>query len=476
MTEIRFGTDGWRGVIADDFTFDNLRVVAQATAEHLITTGEASSGIVVGYDTRFLSVAFSRAVAEVLAANDIPVYLTSSFVPTPVLSHAVLQREAALGVMITASHNPARWNGFKIKLSTGAPATEDLTAKIEQLVPSVIAESRVRQVDLGEAEQRGAIERFDPAPDYLNAIRAFVDIDAIRNAGHSVLVDSMYGAAAGWTASALAEGSTRVRELHGERNPSFPGLRAPEPIASNLGEFLALLAQDEFAIGLATDGDGDRFGLGDEYGRFVTQLQTFALLTYHLLEVRSERGAIVRSNNTTRMVDRLGEIYDCPVIETPVGFKHLSAKMTESDALIAGEESSGFGFRGHVPERDGVLSGLYMLDCLTQTKQSPSELMAAVQELVGTHEYARVDITMRPEERDEVRQRVADADPTEVAGLKVLSRDEFDGFRFNLEDGWWLLLRFSGTEPLLRIYAEMPSVEQVREAMEAGQTLAGVSL
>ena len=208
----------------------------------------------------------------------------------------------------------------------------------------------------------------------------------------------------------------------------------------------------------------------------MTQLQTFALLTYHLLEVRGERGTIVRSSNTTRMVDRLGEIYDCPVIETPVGFKHLSAKMTENDALIAGEESSGFGFRGHVPERDGVLSGLYMLDCLTQTKQSPSELIAAVQELVGTHEYARVDITLRHEERDEVRQRVADADPSEIAGLKVLSRDEFDGFRFNLEDGWWLLLRFSGTEPLLRIYAEMPSVEQVREAMEAGQTLAGVSL
>ncbi|MEE8422695.1 MAG: phosphoglucomutase/phosphomannomutase family protein [Dehalococcoidia bacterium] len=475
MAAIKFGTDGWRAVIADDFTFDNLRAVTQATAEYLKSEGQASDGVVVGYDTRFLSAAFARATAEVLAGNDIPVFLTSTHVPTPVLSHAVQER-GVFGLMITASHNPARWNGFKVKLPSGAPATETVTGELERLAAEVIAEDRVQRVEIGDAEKRGSIERFDPAPAYLNSVRSFVDIEAVRNAGMNVLVDSMYGAAAGWTASAVAEGPTRIRELHGERNPSFPGLRAPEPIASNLGEFLGLLAQDEFAIGLATDGDGDRFGMGDEHGRFVTQLQTFALLVYYLLEVRGERGPIIRSINTTRMVDRLAERYGCEVHETPVGFKHLSAKMTELDALIAGEESAGFGFRGHIPERDGVLSGLYMLDCLTQTKQTPSELLADLQELVGPHEYDRVDVTLRANERDEIQRRVADADPSEVGGIKVTSRDTLDGFRFTLEGDWWLLLRFSGTEPLLRIYAEMPSVEQLREALEAGQELAGVTL
>ncbi|MDP6607387.1 MAG: phosphoglucomutase/phosphomannomutase family protein, partial [Dehalococcoidia bacterium] len=373
-------------------------------------------------------------------------------------------------------HNPARWNGFKVKLPTGAPATETVTSELERLAAGVLAEGRVQRVELADAEQRGTIQRFDPAPSYLGRIRSFVDIEEIRNAGMSVLVDSMYGAASGWTAAALAEGSTRVRELHGERNPSFPGLRAPEPIASNLGEFLGLLAQDDFAIGLATDGDGDRFGMGDEHGRFVTQLQTFALLVYYLLEVRGERGSIVRSINTTRMVDKLAERYGCELVETPVGFKHLSAKMTELDALVAGEESAGFGFRGHLPERDGVLSGLYMLDCLTQTKQTPSELLAGLQKLVGPHEYGRVDITMRANDRDDIQQRVADAAPSEVAGIKVTSRDTLDGFRFTLEDGWWLLLRFSGTEPLLRVHAEMPSTEQLQEALQVGQELAGVTL
>lgn len=476
MTEIKFGTDGWRGVIADDFTFDNVGAVAQATAEYLQQQGDASKGVVVGYDTRFQSAAFARRAAEVLAANDIPVLLTSGYVPTPVLAHAVRERGVAAGVMITASHNPARWNGFKIKLASGAPATEAVTGAIERAVPSVIAGGRVRRVEIGVAEKRGAIERFDPAPEYLNAIRGFVDIEAIRNAGLSVLVDSMYGTGAGWTANAIGEGSTRIRELHGERNPSFPGLRAPEPIASNLGEFLTLLAQNEFAVGLATDGDADRFGLGDEHGRFVTQLQTFALLVYYLLEVRGDRGAIVRSMNTTRMVDKLGARFDCPVVETPVGFKHLSVKMTELDALIAGEESSGFGFRGHIPERDGILSGLMMLDCLTQTKLTPSQLLAELQEMVGPHEYDRIDITLRPDEHDEIRKRLADAGPSEIAGLRVVSRDTLDGFRFTLDGDWWLLLRFSGTEPLLRIYAEMPTVSQVQEALQTGQELAGVTL
>jgi phosphomannomutase len=253
-------------------------------------------------------------------------------------------------------------------------------------------------------------------------------------------------------------------------------MRAPEPIAPNLGELLALMEGGGYDIGLATDGDGDRFGLVNERGEFMTQLQTFALLVRYLLEVRGERGPIVRSITTTKMVDILGERYDCPVYETPVGFKHLAPRMIGENALIAGEESGGYAFRGHIPERDGVLSGLLLLDYVVQTGKRPSELLADLYNEVGAHEYDRIDVTLRADERDELAERVAQAAPESIAGIPVVERDTMDGFRFKLEGGWWLLLRFSGTEPLLRIYAEMPSQEQLQQALQDGQELAGVDL
>ena len=476
MADIRFGTDGWRGLIAEDFTFDNVRAVAQATAEYFRRQDLQGREIAVGYDTRFLSGSFAAAVAEVLAANDIRVALTAEAVPTPGLSHAVLHRGAAGGVMITASHNPARWNGFKVKMHYGGSAPRAVTNEIEEALPSVLAEGRARPIALGEAESRGLIERFDPRANYLAALRQLVQIDEIRAAGLSVLVDSMYGAGAGYTAEVIGQAATQVHELHGARNPAFPGMRAPEPIAVNLGDMLGRLEAGGYDIGLATDGDGDRVGVADERGRFITQLQTMALLTHYFLAIRGERGAIVRSVTMSRMVDRLGERYGCTVYETPVGFVHLGPKMMESDALLAGEESGGFAFRGHIPERDGVLSGLFLLDAMVRTGKRPSELLADVYAEVGPHEYDRVDITLRGDEREAIRDRVAAAEPSTIAGLAVESRDTVDGFRFNLEGGWWLLMRFSGTEPLLRIYAEMPSAEQVQQALQAGQEIAGTTL
>ena len=476
MTDIRFGTDGWRGMIADDFTFENVRLVAQATAEWLKRDRQAARGVVIGYDTRFLSASFASAVAEVMAANDIKVALSSAFLPTPALSFAVRERRAGGGVMITASHNPARWNGFKVKPWFGGSASEEVTAAIEEAIPGIIASGRVVHTPLAEAEARGAVERIDVRSAYLKTIAAFVDIDRIRGAGLSVLIDSMFGAAQGWIARTLTDGATAVHEIHGERNPSFPGIRAPEPIAPNLGEAMSLIRDGGYDVGLATDGDGDRFGLIDEHGRFITQLQTFALLVYYFLEVRGERGPIVRSVTMTKMVDRLGEQYGCPVFETPVGFKFLGPKMTESDGMIAGEESGGYAFRGHVPERDGLLSALCILDFMAKTGKRPSELLADLTDRVGRHEYDRVDITVRADERDAIEARVQTSAPREIAGLRVESRDRVDGYRFHLEGGWWLLMRFSGTEPLLRIYAEMPTAELVQRALAAGQQTAGVTL
>ncbi len=476
MTEIRFGTDGWRAEIAEDFTFANVRAVAQATAEHWLGTGAAARGVVVGYDTRFLSASFAAATAEVLAGNGIHVALTAAAGPTPALSHAVIERGAGGGVMITASHNPARWNGFKLKESFGASSPRDVTDAIERAIPGVFAEQRVRRLPIGEAEARGLVERFDQRPTYLAALRRLVDVEAIRTAGLNVLVDSMYGAAGGYIAELLSGDATRVEELHGTRNPAFPGMRAPEPIAANLGEQLAQLAQGGYDIGLSNDGDADRLGLADEHGTFITQLQAFALLAHYLLKVRGERGPLVRSVTMTRMIDRLGERYGCPVYETPVGFVNLGPKMRETDALLAGEESGGYAIRGHIPERDGILSGLLILEAIVRTGQRPSELLQALYAEVGTHEYDRVDITLRGDERDAIRARVAAAQPQEIAGLRVTGRDQLDGYRFQLEGGWWLLLRFSGTEPLLRIYAEMPTMEQVQTALEAGQAMSGATL
>jgi len=475
MQDIRFGTDGWRAIIADDYTFDNVRAVSQAMATYL-KRHDLGSEVVIGYDTRFLSGSFAGAVAEVMVANEIPVALTSSFVPTPALSYAVRERGAGGGVMITASHNPARWNGFKVKSPEGGTASPEVTSEIEAAIPGVMAGDRVQYMPLGEAEAKGLVERIDAQTNYLKAIREFVDLDAIRDAGLNVLVDSMYGSAQGWTAAALGEGATHVRELHGRRNPAFPGMRAPEPIAVNLTESMELMAQGGFDIGLATDGDGDRFGLIDEQGQFITQLQTFALLVYYQLAVREQRGAIVRSITMTRMIDKLGEHFGCDVHETPVGFKYLGPRMLETDALIAGEESGGSAIRGHIPERDGLVAGLFMLDFVARTGKKPSQLLADLYELVGRHEYDRLDVTVRASEKDEILQRVAEAKPKTIAGLPMIGQDELDGFRFTLEGGWWLLLRFSGTEPLLRIYAEMPSMDQVQQALQDGQELAGVSL
>lgn len=475
-TPIHFGTDGWRGIIADDFTFENVRAVAQATAQYLKRQNRASHGVVIGYDTRFLSGSFAGAVAEVMAANDIKVALSSSFVPTPALSSAVLDREAGAGVMITASHNPARWNGYKFKPHYGGSAPTEVTNEIEKAIPGILTGNRVEHMPLGNAEAQGFVERFDARAGYIKRLRAFVDIAAIHDAELNVLVDSMYGSAQGYLAEALGDGATRVEEIHGYRNPAFPGIRAPEPIAPNLRDQLEMLAQGGYDIGVSTDGDGDRFGLADENGRFITQLQTFALLVHYMLEVRGERGPIVRSVTMTRMIDRLGEIYGCDVHETPVGFRFLGPKMMETDALIAGEESGGSAFRGHIPERDGVLASLMMLDCIARTGKRPAELLSDLVAKVGQHEYGRVDITVRGEERDTILECIAAAEPKEVAGLKVESQDTIDGYRFNLEDGWWLALRLSGTEPLLRIYAEMPSTDLVEQALVAGQEIAGVEL
>ena len=468
---IKFGTDGWRGIIAEDFTFDNVRLCARGAVELLKSQGLADRGLVVGYDTRFASDRFAAAVAEVAAASGVHTLLCDRPVPTPAVSFAVVSRRAGGGVVITASHNAADWNGFKFKPDYGGSASTEVVADLEQRIAAAAAAGAPDRVPLADAIGSGAVELFDPEPDYMERVAGLVDIDAIRQSGLTVVTDAMHGAGAGYLPRLVEGGAASATEIHGERNPAFPGMAQPEPLGHNLAPLVAAVRDTGADVGLATDGDGDRLGVVDEQGRFITTLQAFALLCLHQLEVLGNRGPLVRSITTTGMVDRLGDIYGVPVFDTPVGFKHLGPVMMREDALIAGEESGGFAFRGHVPERDGILSGLMMLEMMVKTGTSVSDLLDDLYERVGPHHYDRIDLPFDPARRAAVEERIAANPPAALGGHGVARVDARDGVRFVLDDGGWALIRFSGTEPLLRLYAEAESPDAVRALLSAAREL-----
>jgi len=473
-TPIKFGTDGWRAIIAEDFTFANVRAVAQSVALYLKEEGLTQRGLVVGYDTRFASEDFAAAVAEVIAASGIHVYLCDRPAPTPVVGYAILNRKAAGSVVITASHNPSQWSGFKFRPEYGGSAPPEVLAQIEAHIPKIVASGNVEGLPLAEAKARGLVETFDPRPPYRQQVAKLVDLEFLRAAGLRAVVDSMHGAAAGYIQEQLSGDKTQVWELRAARNPMFPGMHNPEPIARNLAPLIQGVRRRKADVGLATDGDGDRLGVVDERGQFLNQHQVFALLAYYLLEVRGQRGPLVKSLTTTRMIQSLGKLYNVPVFETPVGFKFLGPKMIAEDAIVAGEESGGYAFRGHLPERDGVVSALYFLDLMARRGRRPSELLAELYQKVGPHFYDRIDVQLAPEEVPAIRERLARARPDRIAGLAVTGTDTTDGFRFDLEGDGWLLIRFSGTEPLMRIYTEVQDEALVAKVLEAGRELAGL--
>ncbi len=471
---IKFGTDGWRAIIAQDYTFDNVRACAASAAMYLQQHGLADRGLVVGYDARYASEDFAVAVAEVVAGYGIKVMLSSVLCPTPVVSYSIIDRHAGGGVVITASHNPWQWNGFKYKPDYGGSAAPEIVEQIEAPLPSLVGR-KLPSVEVAEARKRGLVVDFDPRERYLAQLARLVDIGRLKAAGLRVCYDAMYGTGAGYFNALLDGGATSVTELHGYRNPIFPGMHAPEPIARNLADMAAEMASGAYDAGIATDGDADRVGIADERGTFIDQLQVFGLLAYYMLEYRGERGPIVKSITTTAMVERLGEIYGVPVHETKVGFKFLGPKMMATDALIGGEESGGYGFRGHVPERDGILAGLYMLDFVARSGKRPGELLAELYAKVGEHRYDRIDVAIREEQREAILARAAAARPDTVAGIKVSGIDTTDGFRFALDGKGWLLFRFSGTEPLVRIYTEViGDAALVQRVLDEGRTILGL--
>ena len=470
--KITFGTDGWRGVIAEDYTFDNVRRCAQGFANYLLDKGRQGQWVVVGHDKRFDSEFFAAAVAEVLAGNGLKVYITDGATPTPVIAFSVVNKKACGAVNITASHNPGTDNGFKVRNEFGGAIDPEGLLKIEALIPDAV--ETVKKKTYKDAEAAGEIVMFDPITPYEAHINKLIDLQPIRDAGLTVMVDSMWGNGAGYFPRLLAGGKTKVLEIHNQRNPVFPEMKRPEPIQPNINVGLQATLDNHADVLLVTDGDADRLGVGDENGQFVNQLRVYGLLAYYLLEVRGLRGAIVKTLSTTGMLNKLGQIYNVPVYETGVGFKFVAPKMLETDALIGGEESGGYAFRGNVPERDGILAGLYMLDLMVRLGKKPTELLKLLFAKVGgEYYYDRIDRPFSGSHADR-KKMILDANPQTIAGLKVKELVTIDGYQFKLEDGGWLLIRFSGTEPILRVYCETLHADKVQAILQDGLKIAGL--
>jgi phosphomannomutase len=470
--KITFGTDGWRGVIAEDYTFDNVRRCAQGFSSYLLEKGRQGQWVIVGYDKRFDSEFFAAAVAEVLAGNGLKVYITDGATPTPVIAYAVVDKKACGAVNITASHNPGTDNGFKVRDEHGGAIDPEGLLKIEALIPDSI--DQVKRVKIDVASADGRILKFDPHTPYIEHIQKLIDLQPIQEAGLTVMVDSMWGNGAGYFPRLLGGGKTRIIEIHNTRNPLFPEMKRPEPIPPNIDVGLQATLDNHADVLLITDGDADRCGIGDEKGQFINQLRVYGLLAYYLLEVRGLRGAIVKTLSTTGILNKLGKIYHVPVYETGVGFKYVAPKMMETDALIGGEESGGYAFRGNVPERDGILAGIYMLDLMVRLGKKPSELLKILFAKVGgEYYYDRVDRPFSGNRKDR-EALILKADPQTIGGLKVTELVTVDGFQFKLEDGGWMLIRFSGTEPIMRVYCETMHGDKVQAILRDGLKVAGL--
>jgi len=470
---IKFGTDGWRAVIADEFTFENVAICAQGVANYIKEIGSSDQGLMVGYDTRFASKDFAVCAAEVFAGNGMRALLCDRAAPTPVVSYNVLVHATAGGAVITASHNPPQWNGFKFKPDYGGSASSEIVAQLEEHIAR-ISKKGVSSLPLSQAMSQGLIREVDPTPPYLEQIKRLADLDAIKKSGLNVVVDVMHGAGAGYLPTLLQGAKGSITEIRGEVNPALPGMHQPEPIAENLTLLSKLVVKSKADVGIAYDGDADRLGIIDETGQYLNTLQVFALLALYLLDVKGDRGPLVKSLTSSDMLFKLGELYDVPVLETGVGFKYAGPLMIKENALMGGEESGGYGFRGHIPERDGVLSSLFLLEFMVRKEMRPSELLKYLYSKVGEWHYSRRDVPFNATKRTGLQQKLDDSSAVkEIAGMKVTSTDSMEGRRFRFDHGW-LIVRFSGTEPLVRVYAEADTPERVESLMDGAATLLGI--
>ncbi len=462
MEKIKFGTDGWRGVIAQDYTFDNVSRVALATARFYKKHKKAKNGIMIGYDTRFQSAEFAERAAQVIANTGLKVTLSDGYCPTPALSLAIPEFKAAGGVVITASHNPSRYNGFKLKADFGGPEEVEYVAKVEREA------NKISQKSLGtikksfdDLSKKGMIKKANLRQIYIDDLKKKIDIESIKRARLRIVHDAMYGAGQGILQQILPEAVV----IHNEFNPSFGG-EHPEPIAAHLAELMKFVPNGNYSVGLATDGDADRIGAVDEHGNFVGPQEIYALLLKYYYETKGLRGEVVKTVSVGEMPDILAKKFGLKLTELPVGFKHVASVMISRDVLIGGEESGGVGLKGHIPERDGLFLGLTLCEMMVKREKTLGELVKELFNQVGQHVYRRIDVHTTEQYKQKVLGKLKKG-LKEVAGHKIDHVLTIDGFKYFFADGGWMLVRASGTEPLIRYYCEAESKEKVDKILEA---------
>lgn len=488
---IKFGTDGWRGIISDEFTFYNVRLIARAIACYLKSPERKelsiyhlpqsnttyhchfrpyTQGVIVGYDTRFLSREYACEVAKVLSANGIPVYLSQKPAPTPAISYAVKEKQAAGAVMITASHNPYIWNGIKLKVEFAGSAPPEVTSKLEEY----ISEEQKKEDVLEKSVVKASIKEFDPRKGYLQAIRNLVDVDIISLQNFRIVSDPLYGTNIGYLKALLPQ--VDVIEINAEINPSFGGI-SPEPIPCNLNKLFQVMKEENRTIGFAFDGDGDRIAVIDGKEGYLSSHDIFTLLLWYLYNNRHWEGGVIKTFSTTQRIKLLAQRFGLPFYETPIGFKHICHLMLTEDILIGGEESGGIGMKNHIPERDSLLNALMLLEMMALYKMSIGEILRMIHDQIGAFCYQRMDLSLDgyfssfSSIKDFLLTTLNKISPDRLCGLKVVERQTLDGLKLLLEDGSWILFRASGTEPLIRIYAEASTREATESLLESGKNI-----
>ncbi len=479
---INFGTDGWRAVISDSFTFTALRSVTQAIADAVVSSDWENNPLsgssdmptmVVGFDTRFLSDRYAKETARVLAANGFKVWLAQSDAPTPVISYAVRQMGAAAGIMITASHNAPRYNGVKLKSPYGSSASPEQCRRVEVYLNDNEEQGRgPNLMNFDQACESGQIMRFNPIPSYYEHVRSLIDFNIFADARIAAVVDSMYGSGRGVIKGILQGTGCEIQEIRGEMNPGFGGVH-PEPIARYLGALAGAISMGLGSFGLATDGDADRIGAMDERGNFVDPHKIMALALRYLIEKRHLTGSVVRTVSTTRMIDRIASRHGLKVYETPVGFNHIADIMQREDVIIGGEESGGISFKGHIPEGDGIIMGLLILEMVAQAGTSLYDLVQDLLRDVGPAFYERTDLRLvRPVAKAALTEKLKNDVPSSIGGETIAQVSTQDGVKYILADDSWLLIRPSGTEPVLRVYAEGRTQDMVQALLGYGKQVA----
>jgi alpha-D-glucose phosphate-specific phosphoglucomutase len=461
MTLIKFGTDGWRGVIAEDFTFANARIVAQAIARYVVRCEDARKGVIIGYDHRFASDGIAEAAAEVVSANGTPVFLADKPCPTPAVSLLVRQRGAAGGLMITASHNPYQWNGIKYKASYGSSALPSIVAQIENDLAAVQKEN-VPPLP----PQKNQIHPLEPRAPYLDALEKLVDWKRLRDAKFRFVSDPMHGSAAGLLPEIFRRNGISCDEIRGMRDPRFGGVH-PEPIEPHIEALRRAVLAGKFDAGLCADGDGDRIGAIDRDGTFVNPHQIFALLVWHLAGTRNLPGDIAKTFSVTKLIDKLAAKFGRKLHETPIGFKYICELMLEQNILIGGEESGGIGTNLYIPERDATVSALLLAELMAWHGKSLGEMLAALHAEFGEYHYGRVDLDLKPGQKEKAVAHFSDTKLTSILNLPVVRREDMDGIKLYLGDAGWVMVRASGTENLLRVYCETSKPETTRRVLKA---------